>query len=41
MALSLRSVARGTTFEESSRLDPDTYAAHGGALSDCHVRKYP
>jgi uncharacterized protein (UPF0303 family) len=28
----LRCVARGTTFEESSRLDPDTYAAHGGAF---------
>jgi uncharacterized protein (UPF0303 family) len=28
----LRFVARGTTFEESSRLDPDTYAAHGGAF---------
>ncbi|WP_432111504.1 heme-degrading domain-containing protein [Streptomyces sp. YPW6] len=24
--------ARGTTFEESSRLDPDTYAAHGGSF---------
>ncbi|MEU1197294.1 heme-degrading domain-containing protein [Streptomyces sp. NPDC005813] len=24
--------AKGTTFEESSRLDPDTYAAHGGAF---------
>ena len=30
--IGLRSVARGTTFEESSRLDPDTYAAHGGAF---------
>jgi uncharacterized protein (UPF0303 family) len=28
----LRCVARGTTFEESSRLDPDSYAAHGGAF---------
>jgi uncharacterized protein (UPF0303 family) len=28
----LRCVARGTTFEQSSRLDPDTYAAHGGAF---------
>lgn len=28
----LRSLAKGTTFEESSRLDPDTYAAHGGAF---------
>ncbi len=24
--------AKGTTFEESSRLGPDTYAAHGGAF---------
>jgi uncharacterized protein (UPF0303 family) len=24
--------AKGTTFEESSRLDPDMYAAHGGAF---------
>ncbi|MCX4666999.1 heme-degrading domain-containing protein [Streptomyces sp. NBC_01381] len=24
--------AKGTTFEESSRLDPDAYAAHGGAF---------
>nr|WP_179165376.1 heme-degrading domain-containing protein [Streptomyces sp. SID14446] len=24
--------AKGTTFEDSSRLDPDTYAAHGGAF---------
>ncbi|MFI8435870.1 heme-degrading domain-containing protein [Streptomyces sp. NPDC079020] len=24
--------ARGTTFEESSRLDPDVYAAHGGSF---------
>ncbi|WP_199438826.1 heme-degrading domain-containing protein [Umezawaea beigongshangensis] len=24
--------ARGTTFEESSRLDPDRYAAHGGVF---------
>ncbi|MER7490577.1 heme-degrading domain-containing protein [Streptomyces sp. NPDC126497] len=24
--------ARGTTFEASSRLDPDTYAAHGGSF---------
>ncbi|GGX89490.1 heme-degrading domain-containing protein [Streptomyces fructofermentans] len=23
---------KGTTFEESSRLDPDVYAAHGGAF---------
>jgi uncharacterized protein (UPF0303 family) len=28
----LRFAAKGTTFEESSRLDPDTYAAHGGAF---------
>jgi uncharacterized protein (UPF0303 family) len=24
--------ARGTTFEEAARLDPDQYAAHGGAF---------
>lgn len=24
--------AKGTTFEDSSRLDPDEYAAHGGAF---------
>ncbi|MEU8932699.1 heme-degrading domain-containing protein [Streptomyces sp. NPDC048409] len=24
--------AKGTTFEESSRLNPDTYAAHGGSF---------
>ncbi|MGC4999250.1 heme-degrading domain-containing protein [Streptomyces sp. DT195] len=24
--------AKGTTFEESSRLDPDLYAAHGGSF---------
>ncbi|AGJ55145.1 heme-degrading domain-containing protein [Streptomyces sp. NPDC052071] len=24
--------AKGTTFEQSSRLDPDTYAAHGGSF---------
>ncbi len=24
--------ARGTPFEESSRLDPDRYAAHGGSF---------
>ncbi|MEU1052247.1 heme-degrading domain-containing protein [Streptomyces sp. NPDC005876] len=24
--------AKGSTFEESSRLDPDTYAAHGGSF---------
>ncbi|MFD6495849.1 heme-degrading domain-containing protein [Streptomyces sp. NPDC060188] len=24
--------AKGTTFEDSSRLDPDAYAAHGGAF---------
>ncbi len=24
--------AKGTTFEESSRLDPDEYAAHGGSF---------
>ncbi|MDN3251233.1 heme-degrading domain-containing protein [Streptomyces sp. MA25(2023)] len=24
--------AKGTTFEESSRLDPNTYAAHGGSF---------
>jgi uncharacterized protein (UPF0303 family) len=28
----LRFAAKDTTFEESSRLDPDTYAAHGGAF---------
>jgi uncharacterized protein (UPF0303 family) len=28
----LRFSAKGTTFEDSSRLDPDTYAAHGGAF---------
>ncbi|MFJ6216465.1 heme-degrading domain-containing protein [Streptomyces sp. NPDC092296] len=28
----LRHLARGTTFEEKSRLDPDRYAAHGGAF---------
>ena len=28
----LRFQAKGNTFEESSRLDPDTYAAHGGAF---------
>ena len=28
----LRFTAKGTTFEESSRLDPDTYAAHGGCF---------
>jgi uncharacterized protein (UPF0303 family) len=28
----LRFTVRGTTFEESSRLDPDTYAAHGGSF---------
>ncbi|MFC9324134.1 heme-degrading domain-containing protein [Kitasatospora sp. NPDC057015] len=28
----LRFAAQGTTFEEKSRLDPDTYAAHGGAF---------
>ena len=27
-----RCVAEGSTFEESFRLDPDTYAAHGGAF---------
>lgn len=27
-----RCVAKGTTFEQSSRLDPNTYAAHGGAF---------
>jgi uncharacterized protein (UPF0303 family) len=27
-----RARAKGTTFEESSRLDPDTYAAHGGSF---------
>ncbi len=26
--------AKGTTFEESSRLDADTYAAHGGSFPD-------
>lgn len=30
--LGLRCAAQGTTFEERSRLDPDTYAAHGGAF---------
>jgi len=24
--------AKGSTFEESSRLDPDEYAAHGGSF---------
>ena len=28
----LRFHAKGSTFEESSRLDPDSYAAHGGAF---------
>lgn len=28
----LRFAAKGTTFEQSSRLDPDTFAAHGGAF---------
>lgn len=28
----LRHVAQGSTFEEKSRLDPNTYAAHGGAF---------
>lgn len=28
----LRFLAKGTTFEQSSRLDPDSYAAHGGAF---------
>ncbi|MEW1912582.1 heme-degrading domain-containing protein [Kitasatospora sp. NPDC085895] len=28
----LRFAAKGETFEEKSRLDPDTYAAHGGAF---------
>ena len=28
----LRCAANGTTFEDSSRLDPDTFAAHGGAF---------
>ncbi|CCK29796.1 UPF0303 protein [Streptomyces davaonensis JCM 4913] len=27
-----RSRAKGTTFEDSSRLDPDVYAAHGGSF---------
>ncbi|MER6673132.1 heme-degrading domain-containing protein [Streptomyces sp. NPDC000983] len=27
-----RARAKGTTFEESARLDPDTYAAHGGSF---------
>jgi uncharacterized protein (UPF0303 family) len=30
--IGLRFAAQGTTFEERSRLDPDTYAAHGGAF---------
>jgi uncharacterized protein (UPF0303 family) len=30
--LGLRAVAKGTTFEASSRLDADTYAAHGGCF---------
>lgn len=30
--IGLRFTAKGTTFEQSSRLDPDTYAAHGGAF---------
>jgi uncharacterized protein (UPF0303 family) len=28
----LRCAAKGTTFEASSRLDPDTFAAHGGSF---------
>ncbi|MER5865098.1 heme-degrading domain-containing protein [Kitasatospora sp. NPDC002040] len=28
----LRFTARGSSFEQSSRLDPDRYAAHGGAF---------
>ncbi|MCD0485848.1 heme-degrading domain-containing protein [Streptacidiphilus sp. ASG 303] len=28
----LRFLAKGSTFEEKSRLDPDLYAAHGGAF---------
>ncbi|WP_431676816.1 heme-degrading domain-containing protein [Kitasatospora sp. KL5] len=28
----LRFAAKGESFEEKSRLDPDTYAAHGGAF---------
>ncbi len=27
-----RFIVKGSTFEASSRLDPDTYAAHGGAF---------
>jgi uncharacterized protein (UPF0303 family) len=27
-----RALAKGTTFEQTSRLNPDTYAAHGGAF---------
>jgi uncharacterized protein (UPF0303 family) len=30
--IGLRSLAQGSSFEEKSRLDPDTYAAHGGAF---------
>jgi uncharacterized protein (UPF0303 family) len=31
-AVGVRCLVEGTTFEESSRLDPDRYAAHGGAF---------
>lgn len=30
--IGLRAAAKGTTFEQTSRLDADTYAAHGGAF---------
>ncbi len=32
LLVGLRATVKGRTFEESSRLDPDTYAAHGGAF---------
>jgi uncharacterized protein (UPF0303 family) len=32
LAVGERFRAKGSTFEESSRLDPDLYAAHGGAF---------
>lgn len=31
--------AKGTTFEESSRLDPDAYAAHGGSFPVTVMRR--
>lgn len=32
LAISMRFRSQGTTFEEKSRLDPNEYAAHGGAF---------